>query len=607
MPDEGKKPGGGAGAPREGEGRNFIAAMVSDAANPPDVIMLTGYPGASSEADHRRLYADPLLSAYWEVPEKDILAEVATPRERDPLGSVTWWVKADSKIIPKSKGGQSGMSATTMGAAPQGFTISPVTLPTNVTLPTHTITAPTGPTWPTPITPITPPTIPTHIPPCPPPSQILFQCPTIHTLVPTLLPPCTPVTPVTPASPITPITPISPQTTPGTITPQTTPATPVAGGFAAPQGTAQTQAAMPFALGQLPISQLIACHPTFPIFQCPTHLIFCYPSFLIRCPIDTLICPQTPASPITPITPITPQTTPATTPVGGGFAAPQATVQTPVALPPTTGQFPISQLALCHPSIFIWQCHTNQIQCIPSLFIRCPIDTLICPQTPFTPFTPITPITPVTPQTTPATTPVGGGFAAPQATAQTPVALPPTTGQFPISRLIVCHPSQFILQCHTNQVYCLPSLLIRCPIDTLICPQTPVTPFSPVTPITPQTTPATTPVGGGFAAPQAAGAQTFATGQTFQSAIIQCHIPSQVIVQCPSVLVQCPPISHFLQQCTIHTLLPPCGPNTLFPACPPTPITPWTPQTPFTPITPQTTPATTPVGGGGFGGFGLGG
>ena len=192
MPDEAKKTSGGGGTPRD-EGRNFIAAIVSDAANPPDVMMLTGYPGASSEADHRRLYADPLLSVYYEIPQQDILTEVAVPRDRDPLGAVTWWVKSDSKIIPKSKGGQAGTFTTPTGATQQGFTVSPITVPTN-------FTPPTPGTFPTPFTPVTPVTIPTHIPPCPPPSQIVFQCPTIHTLVPTLLPPCTPVTPVSPVS-----------------------------------------------------------------------------------------------------------------------------------------------------------------------------------------------------------------------------------------------------------------------------------------------------------------------------------------------------------------------------------------------------------------------
>ena len=60
-------------------------------------MRLTGYRGASSEADHVRLYANPDLSAYWEIPQADIVHEVAIPAEADPLGSVTIWLKRDSK------------------------------------------------------------------------------------------------------------------------------------------------------------------------------------------------------------------------------------------------------------------------------------------------------------------------------------------------------------------------------------------------------------------------------------------------------------------------------------------------------------------------------
>ena len=76
----------------------FIAKVVSDPAKPPNLMRLVGYVGASPEAGSVRLYANSELTGYWDIPEADIVHELAVPEESDPLGSVMVWIKADSKV-----------------------------------------------------------------------------------------------------------------------------------------------------------------------------------------------------------------------------------------------------------------------------------------------------------------------------------------------------------------------------------------------------------------------------------------------------------------------------------------------------------------------------
>jgi hypothetical protein len=113
-------------------GENFVSKIVQDPANPPDLVRMTGYRGAAAEKEHIRLYANPELSVYWDIPEADVLYEQAVSPETDPLGAVTLWVKRDSKIIPSKgmKGAEQAMHTSTpycypgtgggFAAAPQG-------------------------------------------------------------------------------------------------------------------------------------------------------------------------------------------------------------------------------------------------------------------------------------------------------------------------------------------------------------------------------------------------------------------------------------------------------------------------------------------------------
>ena len=64
-------------------------------------MRLYGYPGASSEEGHERLYLNPDLTNYVEVPTAAILHRMAVPTDQDPYGAIVLWVKKDAALIYK--------------------------------------------------------------------------------------------------------------------------------------------------------------------------------------------------------------------------------------------------------------------------------------------------------------------------------------------------------------------------------------------------------------------------------------------------------------------------------------------------------------------------
>jgi hypothetical protein len=77
---------------------NFIRHIVTDPKNVPDVTLLTGYLGASSEEAHERLYLSPDLTNYVEIPKAAILHQAPLPKEQDAHGGVTLWVRKDAAL-----------------------------------------------------------------------------------------------------------------------------------------------------------------------------------------------------------------------------------------------------------------------------------------------------------------------------------------------------------------------------------------------------------------------------------------------------------------------------------------------------------------------------
>lgn len=80
---------------------SFIASIISDPKTVPDVQLLYGYIGASSEENSERLYLSLDLSNYVEIPNAAILHRAPATTQQDPYGGVTVWVKKDAALSYK--------------------------------------------------------------------------------------------------------------------------------------------------------------------------------------------------------------------------------------------------------------------------------------------------------------------------------------------------------------------------------------------------------------------------------------------------------------------------------------------------------------------------
>ena len=77
---------------------DFVASIVRDPANPPDTLLVSGYVGASSEPDAVRLYFNPQLSDYVDIPNDAILHSQKIPQESSGLGGSYVWIKSDAAL-----------------------------------------------------------------------------------------------------------------------------------------------------------------------------------------------------------------------------------------------------------------------------------------------------------------------------------------------------------------------------------------------------------------------------------------------------------------------------------------------------------------------------
>lgn len=143
----------------------FVARLVKDPANPPATMMVSGFPGESSEPEHTRLYLDLELTSWVDIPEDAVLHREEQGDE--PYGSTTLWVNREA--AEKLRYRQATSAAVSGGV---GFA------------PWTAFCPPTRACPPTPFCPTQPSLCPTAI--CPPPTRF---CPT------RLL--CTPVCPPT--------------------------------------------------------------------------------------------------------------------------------------------------------------------------------------------------------------------------------------------------------------------------------------------------------------------------------------------------------------------------------------------------------------------------
>jgi hypothetical protein len=85
------------------ESTDFVTGVVTDPSNPPDVMLLVGYPGPSSEEKHLRIYLNLELSDHLDIPEDDIVFKKEVPTQDNPFTPTYLWVNNDSKIKRKAQ------------------------------------------------------------------------------------------------------------------------------------------------------------------------------------------------------------------------------------------------------------------------------------------------------------------------------------------------------------------------------------------------------------------------------------------------------------------------------------------------------------------------
>jgi hypothetical protein len=78
---------------------DFIGSVQPDPAKPESTIMLSGFVGHGPEG-HARVYPDPTLGTWYDIPEGDILHSM--PIADSKLGGSYVWVRASSEIKPGS-------------------------------------------------------------------------------------------------------------------------------------------------------------------------------------------------------------------------------------------------------------------------------------------------------------------------------------------------------------------------------------------------------------------------------------------------------------------------------------------------------------------------
>lgn len=81
-------------APRNAD---FIERVVSDAKDPPETRLLTGWLGDAADEGYRRLYTNAELSAYFDIPV-DAILHTEPIRDAQPPGAVFVWIRRDAEL-----------------------------------------------------------------------------------------------------------------------------------------------------------------------------------------------------------------------------------------------------------------------------------------------------------------------------------------------------------------------------------------------------------------------------------------------------------------------------------------------------------------------------
>jgi hypothetical protein len=119
---------------------DFVGRVVADPANPPNAVLIQGFVGASDAKDHIRVYADPSLASYVDVPSAAVIHSVELPEDQSPLGGSMLWIDAAARLRPAAVAPQATAGDFLRGPiqADLGATAAPSpAAPVQITLLTH--------------------------------------------------------------------------------------------------------------------------------------------------------------------------------------------------------------------------------------------------------------------------------------------------------------------------------------------------------------------------------------------------------------------------------------------------------------------------------------
>jgi len=85
---------------------SFVNRVVVDKNKHPNVQLLSGFLGDASEAGQTRLYFDPELSDYVDIPDDAILHTEPMPKETSPLGGFFVWIDKEREVTHGRAGEQ---------------------------------------------------------------------------------------------------------------------------------------------------------------------------------------------------------------------------------------------------------------------------------------------------------------------------------------------------------------------------------------------------------------------------------------------------------------------------------------------------------------------
>lgn len=109
----------------KGDVESFVDILVSDPANVPAMVVLSGFLGSSSLEGYKRVYLNAALSEFFEVPEAAILHAMKHAVSSSPLGETTLWLKRDAELIRNGANSVETRAQFFVGPIQQSYTTPP--------------------------------------------------------------------------------------------------------------------------------------------------------------------------------------------------------------------------------------------------------------------------------------------------------------------------------------------------------------------------------------------------------------------------------------------------------------------------------------------------